>query len=52
MTKSFAIQILKERIDIYNYFEKKHMTYRIKNTPPEGFLQGTSVNIQIPLNSI
>lgn len=52
MTKSFAMQILKERIDIYNYFEKKHMTYRIKNTPPEGFLQGTSVNIQIPLNSI
>ena len=50
MTKSYAMQILRERIDIYNYFEKKNMTFHLENSPPEDFHQGTSVYVEIPLN--
>ncbi len=47
--QSFATQIMKERIDIFNYYNKAQFSFHIIDLYDEhGVAKGTQVNLKIP----
>lgn len=49
--KSFATQIMKERINIFNYYNKEHLDFQIEDKYDEqGKASGTVVTLIIPLD--
>jgi len=49
--KSFATQIMKERINIFNYYNKDHLNFEIEDKYDEqGKASGTVVTLTIPLD--
>ena len=49
--KSFATQIMKQRIDIFNYYNKYELSFSIEDLYDEkGNPAGTAVNLMIPLD--
>ena len=49
--KSYATQILRERIDIYNYLKKQKMSFHMEDLNRKGVEAGTRSVIQIPFRS-
>ncbi len=47
--KSYATQILRERIDIFNYLKKKNITFTIKTNVLNNQVKGTVAQIEIPI---
>lgn len=48
--KSFATKIMKERIDIFNHYNKRELSFSIKDLYDEdGKANGTAVNLMVPL---
>lgn len=48
--KSFATKIMKERIDIFNYYNKRKLSFSIEDLYDEdGKATGTAVNLMVPL---
>jgi sensor histidine kinase YesM len=49
--KSFATQIMKERINIFNYYNKNHLNFEIEDKyDDQGKASGTVVTLTIPLD--
>lgn len=49
--KSFATQIMKEHINIFNYYNKEHLDFQIEDKYDEqGKASGTVVTLIIPLD--
>ena len=49
--KSFATQIMKQRIDIFNYYNKLELSFSIEDLfDDKGEPSGTAVSLMIPLD--
>jgi sensor histidine kinase YesM len=47
--KSYATQILRERIDIFNYLKKKNIRFTLKTMELDNKITGTVAQIEIPI---